>query len=117
MMKKCSILLVFAMLFAALAGCSSGFGDSQTTPSDTGSAAPSDTGTVEPSDAQPSTLEPVPLEFSASGRKVPSWGFDEYGLTGVLPDPWDVREEQVEPITLVPMGAARLRVTVFPPAE
>ena len=70
-----------------------------------------------PSDDQPFTLESVPLEFSASGRKVPSWGFDEYGLTGVLPDPWDVREEQVEPITLVPMGAARLRVTVFPPAE
>lgn len=57
MMKKCSILLVFAMLFAALAGCSSGSGDSQTTPSDTGSAAPSDTGTVEPSDAQPSEDE------------------------------------------------------------
>ena len=70
-----------------------------------------------PADDQPFTLESVPLEFSASGRRVPSWTLDEYGLTGVLPDPWDAREEQVEPITLVPMGAARLRVTVFPPAN
>lgn len=70
-----------------------------------------------PADDQPFTLESVPLEFSARGRRVPSWTLDEYGLTGVLPDPWDARDEQVEPITLVPMGAARLRITVFPPAE
>ncbi len=70
-----------------------------------------------PADDNPFTLESVPLEFSAKGRLVPSWTVDEYGLTGVLPGPWEERDGEKRDIELVPMGAARLRISVFPPAE
>ncbi|MDR0510584.1 MAG: glycoside hydrolase family 127 protein [Rikenellaceae bacterium] len=67
-----------------------------------------------PEDDNPFTLGSVPLEFSARGRLVPSWQIDEYGLTGVLPNEWDERSEHLDEITLVPMGAARLRIAAFP---
>ena len=70
-----------------------------------------------PADDNPFTLESVPLEFSAKGRLVPDWTIDQYGLTGVLPGPWAERSDTVSDIKLVPMGAARLRISVFPPAE
>ncbi len=70
-----------------------------------------------PEDDNPFTVGSVPLEFSAKGRLVPSWKIDEYGLTGVLPDEWEERSEEVSDIKLVPMGAARLRISAFPVAE
>jgi hypothetical protein len=70
-----------------------------------------------PSDDNPFTCGSVPLEFSAKGRQVPSWGIDEYGLTGVLPDPWEERAVGVHDIILIPMGAARLRISAFPTAQ
>lgn len=62
----------------------------------------------------PFTVASSPLVFKAKGRKVPSWTIDEYGLTGVLPYACDPRAEEVEEITLIPMGAARLRISAFP---
>lgn len=70
-----------------------------------------------PADNNPFTLSTVPLSFTAKGRKVPSWTLDEYKLCGVLPYEDDPRSEKVENITLVPMGAARLRISAFPTAE
>ncbi|MBO7391678.1 MAG: glycoside hydrolase family 127 protein [Verrucomicrobia bacterium] len=70
-----------------------------------------------PKDNNPFTLATVPLTFTAKGRKVPSWTLDEYKLCGVLPYECDPRSEVVEDITLVPMGAARLRISAFPTAE
>ncbi|MBO4715696.1 MAG: glycoside hydrolase family 127 protein [Verrucomicrobia bacterium] len=70
-----------------------------------------------PSDNNPFTLSTVPLSFTAKGRKVPSWTLDEYKLCAVLPYEDDPRSEEVENITLVPMGAARLRISAFPTAE
>lgn len=67
-----------------------------------------------PSDNNPFTLESCPLHFKAKGRLVPSWDFDEYGLTAVLPAGDAPRSERVDDITLVPMGAARLRISAFP---
>lgn len=64
--------------------------------------------------ANPFTTESVPLKFKAKGRKVPSWTIDEYGLTGVLPYDCDEREDKLEDIELIPMGAARLRISAFP---
>lgn len=66
-----------------------------------------------PSDNWPFTLESVPLEFSAVGRLVPSWTLDETGLCNVLPEE-DAAKEDAEPITLVPMGAAHIRISAFP---
>ena len=69
-----------------------------------------------PADDFPFTLQSVPLEFKAVGRRIPSWGWDETGYVEVLPDA-DAPREDAEPITLIPMGAARLRISAFPPAE
>ena len=70
-----------------------------------------------PADNYPFTLESVPLEFTAKGRKVPSWGFDQTGMTDVLPTRFAPRADEEEAIRLVPMGAARLRITAFPQAD
>lgn len=67
-----------------------------------------------PLDNNPFTLENSPLEFSAQGRIVPSWQKDIYGLCGVLPSEDEPRSEWLDDITLVPMGAARLRISAFP---
>jgi hypothetical protein len=68
-----------------------------------------------PSGNQPFTVETVPLEIKAKGKKLIGWGIDEHGLTAELP----IKEHQqfdsaTEEITLIPMGAARLRITAFP---
>ncbi len=66
-----------------------------------------------PADNQPFTVGSVPLEFKAKGRKVPSWGYDRTGMCDVLPDE-DTPRGEIEEIRLIPMGAARLRVSAFP---
>jgi hypothetical protein len=70
-----------------------------------------------PADNNPFTLESVPLEFKAKGRIVPEWKIDEYGLCGVLPYEDTKKSDRLDDITLIPMGAARLRITAFPTAE
>lgn len=70
-----------------------------------------------PDNDQPFTLDNVPLVFKALGRQVPSWGFDATGMTNVLPAPDAPRSLTADPITLIPMGAARLRISVFPTAQ
>ena len=67
-----------------------------------------------PENEQPFTLENVPLEFTAVGRQIPSWGFDSTGMTDLLPTKFAPRASDTTPITLVPMGAARLRISAFP---
>lgn len=70
-----------------------------------------------PADNYPFTPESVPLEFKAKGRLVPSWTIDNHELCGVLPAPWAPRADKEDDITLIPMGAARLRISAFPTAE
>ena len=67
-----------------------------------------------PENNLPFTLENVPLEFTAVGRQIPSWGFDATGMTDFLPTKYARRATETTPITLVPMGAARLRISAFP---
>ncbi|MBP5393203.1 MAG: glycoside hydrolase family 127 protein [Bacteroidaceae bacterium] len=67
-----------------------------------------------PASNQPFTLQDVPLEFTAVGRQIPSWGFDATGMTDFLPTKYAKRADETTPITLVPMGAARLRISAFP---
>lgn len=64
----------------------------------------------------PFTLESVPLEVKATGRRIPSWQPDETGMCSVLPME-DCAMEEKEDITLIPMGAARLRISAFPRAK
>jgi len=70
-----------------------------------------------PADNYPFTLESVPFEFKAKGCKVPSWTIDENGLCGVIPEASAERSSTIEDITLIPMGAARLRISAFPQAR
>ncbi|MDR1884534.1 MAG: glycoside hydrolase family 127 protein [Prevotella sp.] len=67
-----------------------------------------------PSDNYPFTQQSSPVVIKAKGRQVPSWKLDRYKLCGVLPEEDCVKSSQVEDITLVPMGTARLRITSFP---
>ena len=70
-----------------------------------------------PADNYPFTLETVPLQLTAIGRRIPSWGLDATGMTDLLPTRLAARATEEEPITLIPMGAARLRITAFPQAD
>lgn len=70
-----------------------------------------------PFDNNPFTLTNVPLEFKAKGRLIPEWKIDEYGLCGVLPYEDAPKADTLDEITLVPMGAARLRIASFPTTE
>ncbi len=70
-----------------------------------------------PADNFPFTLESVPLEFKAKGRQVPSWTLDSTKLCGVLPDECAPKAVTLDDITLVPMGAARLRISAFPTTD
>ena len=70
-----------------------------------------------PKDNFPFTLQAVPLEFKAKGRRVPSWTMDENHLCGLIPAEDAPKSSQLDDITLVPMGAARLRISAFPVTE
>jgi hypothetical protein len=67
-----------------------------------------------PADNQPFEAQAAPLEIRARAKKIPNWQPDSLGLIGeVQPSP--VRsQEPVETVTLIPMGAARLRISAFP---
>lgn len=67
-----------------------------------------------PADDFPFTLESVPFEFTAAGVQIPSWGYDETGMTDLLPTKFAPRSTEETKLTLVPMGAARLRISAFP---
>ncbi|HEV7923941.1 MAG TPA: beta-L-arabinofuranosidase domain-containing protein [Verrucomicrobiae bacterium] len=64
--------------------------------------------------AQPFAPETVPIKLEATGRRIPGWQADGNNVIGKL-QPSPVKSDQPdEKITLIPMGAARLRLTMFP---
>jgi len=67
-----------------------------------------------PADNYPFSPENTPIEIQAKGRQIPSWGIDPFGLVDVLPLYPAKTTRPVEDITLIPMGAARLRISAFP---
>ena len=62
----------------------------------------------------PFTQADIPLVFEAYGRQIPDWKIDEYKLCGILPDEDAVKSDTSEQLELIPMGAARLRISAFP---
>jgi hypothetical protein len=63
---------------------------------------------------QPFTPDGAPVALKAKGRRIPEWKLEPNGMIGEV-QPGPVRSTQpVEEITLIPMGAARLRITAFP---
>jgi hypothetical protein len=64
--------------------------------------------------AQPFVPDAAPIELKVQARKIPNWTLDSNGLVAAL-QPSPVRsDEPLETVTLIPMGAARLRLTAFP---
>jgi len=62
----------------------------------------------------PFTETDVPILIKAKGKLISSWTLDKYGLCETLPQspvPVDTKEETID---LIPMGAARLRISAFP---
>jgi hypothetical protein len=70
--------------------------------------------TGRPLAAQPFTPETAPIKLKATGRRIPNWQADGNNVIGKL-QPSPVKSDQPdEKITLIPMGAARLRLSLFP---
>ena len=67
-----------------------------------------------PANDYPFTAATTPLEIVTQGRRIPSWGIDENGLVAILPKSPVAVETKEESITLIPMGAAKLRIASFP---
>jgi hypothetical protein len=63
---------------------------------------------------QPFTPATAPIRLEATARRIPHWRMDGNNVIDKL-QPSPVKSEQPdEKITLIPMGAARLRLTMFP---
>ena len=67
-----------------------------------------------PKDNFPFSQQAVPIEIKAKGKRLPSWKIDQYGLCDTLPQSPMAVATSTDDITLIPMGAARLRISSFP---
>jgi hypothetical protein len=66
---------------------------------------------------QPFTPENAPIEIKAKARKILEWQMDRLALVGLLQDSPAFTKEPIETVVLIPMGAARLRISSFPEAS
>jgi hypothetical protein len=62
---------------------------------------------------QPFRLDEAPVVLKARARRVPGWTAEGRMVGRVPPGPV-ISSEPVEDVTLIPMGCARLRLSVFP---
>ena len=67
-----------------------------------------------PKDNFPFTPDSTPIVLKARAKRIPNWKIDQYGLVGELKDSPIVSDEVVDTVQLIPMGAARLRISAFP---
>jgi hypothetical protein len=63
---------------------------------------------------QPFTAETTPLTIRAKAKRIASWGKDPNNMIAPLQDSPVKSEQPTETIALIPMGAARLRISMFP---
>ena len=67
-----------------------------------------------PADDQPFRNEAAPIKLTTTARKIPNWTLDPRGAVNeVVQQPVSSTEPE-ETVTLIPMGAARLRISAFP---
>ena len=62
---------------------------------------------------QPFSLENAPVVLHAKGRRLPDWEIEE-SSAGTLPVSPVSTKQPEESLTLIPYGAAKLRITAFP---
>jgi len=67
-----------------------------------------------PKDNFPFTPESAPIVLKAKAKQIPEWTLDQYGLAGELSDSPVKTGTKEETVELIPMGAARLRISAFP---
>ena len=70
--------------------------------------------TAWPEDDQPFEAEAAPIRIEAEARRIPNWQADQRGLICEVQQSPVRSDEPVETVTLIPMGAARLRISAFP---
>jgi len=70
-----------------------------------------------PENDMPFTPENTPIEIKTQARKIPAWALNKKGLVCRIPQSPVKTAEPVEPVILVPMGAVRIRISVFPVCE
>lgn len=64
--------------------------------------------------ADPFTVDNAPVRITASVQEIPDWTADSENVVGTLQDGPVASTAPVRRVELVPMGAARLRITAFP---
>ncbi|BDI31184.1 hypothetical protein CCAX7_32350 [Capsulimonas corticalis] len=62
----------------------------------------------------PFTHEDNPVELRVNAKRIPQWQVDGDGVASMLQASPAISQEITERIGLIPMGAARLRLTTFP---
>ena len=67
-----------------------------------------------PGDNAPFEINAVPIELRTKAKKIPNWQQDHLGLVGSIQQSPIKSDQPEETVTLVPMGAARLRISAFP---
>ncbi len=67
-----------------------------------------------PMPANPFTADTVPLRLKGKGKRIPGWNLDNTGLIGLLQNSPIKTPKSAQAIELIPMGAARLRISMFP---
>lgn len=67
-----------------------------------------------PKNNQPYDPKHTPIELKTVARRIPQWEMDSRGLPGLLQDSPAKTNASLETVTLIPMGASRLRVSQFP---
>jgi len=67
-----------------------------------------------PADDFPFTTDAAPIRMEVKARQIPEWTLDRHGLCAVLQDSPVQSDQPVETVSLIPMGAARLRISAFP---
>ncbi len=67
-----------------------------------------------PSNNFPFTTDAAPIVLKVKAKQIPNWTIDQYGLCGELKNSPVKSAEALKTVELIPMGAARLRVSQFP---